>query len=98
MTYKLIVTPIAQEQLEEAFIYYRRKASENVAKNFRKSIIKVYKTLETNPFFEIRTLNYRAIPIKNFPYLVFFELNEIEKVVKILAIFNTNLNTDKYPI
>ena len=97
MSYKIRVSPITQSHIENAFYYYKNKASLTVAINFKNSLAQVYKILLINPFFEIRAQNYRAIPLKNFPYIIFFEVDEAHMEVKVIAIFNTNRNTEKYP-
>jgi len=40
---------------------------------------------------------YKALPLKHFPFLLFFEVLEKQRVVKILALFNTSQNPEKYP-
>ena len=97
MSYKIRVSPIAQSHIEDAFYYYKNKTSLTVATNFKNSLAQVYKILSINPFFEIRAQNYRAIPLKKFPYIIFFEVDQAHKEVKVIAIFNTNRNTVKYP-
>lgn len=97
MSYKIYVTPIAQAHIQEAYSYYKNKASISVAKSFKKELGDAYKSLAVNPFYELRTQNFRAIPLKKFPYFIFYEVNENLKEVKIVAIFNTSQSTEKYP-
>lgn len=97
MGYKILVTPIAQTQFEEAITYYLKVATANVALNFSNVVEKAYSKLEINPHFQIRVKNYRAIPTEIFPYLIFFEILEEENIVKILSVFNTHQNPKKYP-
>jgi len=35
--------------------------------------------------------------MKNFPFVIFLDVNESENVVKVLRIFNTFQNPEKYP-
>jgi hypothetical protein len=39
----------------------------------------------------------RAIPIKGFPYLLFFIVDDINQEVQIRACFHTSKNPGKYP-
>lgn len=96
MTYNLLVSPEAVRDIEDAFDYYSR-FSQNAVALFDHELQQVYHILELNPFFQVRYKKIRAVPFKSLPYLVFFELDEIDKNVFIYSVFNTYLNTDKYP-
>jgi hypothetical protein len=63
----------------------------------RNDIAQAYDALKVNPFYQIRSKHYRALPLKNFPYLLFFEVLEQQHIVKVLALFNTPLDPQKYP-
>lgn len=60
-------------------------------------IDQTFDSLEINPFCQIRTKSYRAIPLRKFPFLVFFEVFEVKNIVKILRVFNTSLNPELWP-
>ena len=96
MSYNVKLVADAKNDFAEAYSYYL-KISRKIATNFGKEVKYAIEHLSINPFFEIRTQNYRAIPLKNFPYIIFFEVHETHKEVKVIAIFNTNRNTEKYP-
>ncbi|MBP6456504.1 MAG: type II toxin-antitoxin system RelE/ParE family toxin [Chitinophagaceae bacterium] len=97
MAFSIIITPIAQQHIENAEDYYFKKANAVIALNFYNELQNCYSILESNPYFQIRVKNYRALPMKNFPYLIFFELLEKENKVKILAVFQSQQDTEKYP-
>lgn len=97
MNYKVIVSPLAQSQIDEHYIFYKNNVSKLVAQNFQKELSNSYKTLKSNPFFTIYNNLYRILPLNKFPYIIFYEVNEVQKIVKVVAIFNTNQNTVKYP-
>ena len=77
--------------------YYMENASFLVASEFYDELQDCYKNLELNPFNQIRIKSYRAVPLNKFPYLVFYELDENELHVRILAVFNTNQDPNKWP-
>jgi toxin ParE1/3/4 len=97
MNYKIIVEPQAQKDIEDAYLYYKQKVNTKVAKQFFADINHAYKNLKVNPFYQIRTKGYRALPLKKFPYIIFFTLLEDSKEIMILALFNTHQNPEKYP-
>ena len=69
-----------------------------VSDQFIDTISEIYFLLETNPFFSIRYKSYHAISVSKFPYLLFFEIDEDNKIVYILSCFHTSKNPKKYPI
>ena len=96
MSFKIIVSPIAQKDLETAYLYYKNEANIKIAKKFLKAIKDVYKTLKLNPFYQLKTKDYRAYPIKKFPYIIVFQIDENLSTIVILSVFNTYQNPIKY--
>ncbi len=97
MRFEVVITPLAEKDIIESHRYYLSKASVKVADSFSEDINRTFDMLEINPFYQIRTKSYRAIPLKNFPFLIFFEVLETQKIVKILRVFNTSLNPKNWP-
>ncbi|TDO71079.1 plasmid stabilization system protein ParE [Flavobacterium chryseum] len=97
MNYKIIVSPIALRNIEEAVEYYILKVNKKVALDFLNDYKKLYKTLQKNPFYQFHDNNYRFLPFKKFPYIAFFIVDEVSKTVFINAVFHTFQNPEKYP-
>ncbi|KOP35716.1 type II toxin-antitoxin system RelE/ParE family toxin [Flavobacterium sp. WLB] len=98
MNYKIIVSPIALKNIEEAVEYYISKVSKKVALGFLNDYKKVYKALQINPFCQFHDNNYRYIPFKKFPYIAFFIVDELSKTIFLNAIFHTSQNPEKTSI
>lgn len=96
MAYKILVSPRAQHEIENAIDYYALNSSK-APELFIKFLNGTYVTLETNPFFSIRYKNIRALKISRFPYTLYFVINETEQTVRILACFHIKRNPDKRP-
>jgi len=96
MAYKIKILDRAQEEINDAYLYYS-KFSFSALKHFNDELDEVYSRLEQNPKFQIRYKNLRALPFKSLPFLVFFSIDEAEKIVKIYSILNTYQNPKKYP-
>jgi mRNA-degrading endonuclease RelE of RelBE toxin-antitoxin system len=97
MAYKIIVSPRTQKEIENAIDYYSLYNSTIPAK-FIALIEEAYATLETYLFFRVRYKNIRALKIKDFPYSLYFSVNENENYVKVLSCFHHKLNPNKRPI
>ena len=77
------------DDIDEAIDYYNTK-SNKAALRLYNEIQEAYRILSLNPFFEIRYSDYRCFPIKDFPYMFHFTVNEKENIVQIHALFNTS--------
>ncbi len=96
MVSKIIVSKKAQNEIENAMEYYS-EINLNLAFKFYNELIETYKKLEINPDYQIRHKNYRAIPLKVFPFLLFYVYDEKNNIIKVLSCFHTSKNTKKYP-
>lgn len=97
MVYKVIVSPIASKNIEDAVKYYIKEATKKVASDFLNDFKNTYKALQTNPFYRFHDNNYRFLPFDKFPYVAFFIVDEPSKTVFLNAIFHTSQNPAKYP-
>jgi toxin ParE1/3/4 len=96
MAFNIIVSKKAQDEIENATEYYA-EINSNLALKFYLELTETYKKLELNPNYQIRYKNYRAIPLKVFPFLLFYSCDEKSKTIKILSCFHTSKNSKKYP-
>lgn len=97
MSYKIIVSPIASKNIEEAVEYYIKEATRKVASDFLKDFKETYKALQKNPLYQFHDNNYRFLPFDKFPYVAFFIVDEPSKTVFLNAIFHTSQNPSKFP-
>ena len=96
MAYKVIVSPRAQKEIENAIDYYSLY-SIDAPQTFVTLLESSYNTLATSPFFKIRYKNIRALKIKKFPYSLYFVVRETSQTVRILSCFHHKLSPDKRP-
>ncbi len=95
MAYKIIVSPIAIKNIDNAVNYYIEEVSKKVALDFLNDYKKTYKDLQKNPFYPFHDSNYRCLPFKKFPFIAFFLVDEATKTVFLNAVFNTHQNPNK---
>lgn len=96
MGYKIIVSPRAQKEIENAIDYYALYSVDAPA-NFIASLKEAYRTLETTPFFRVRYKNVRALKIKRFPHALYFIINEDKNTVRVLSCFHNKRSPNKRP-
>lgn len=95
MAYKIIVSPIALKNIDNAVTYYVEEVSKKVALDFLDDYKKVFKDLQKSPFYPFHDSNYRYLPFKKFPFIAFFLVDEPTKTVFLNAVFNTHQDPDK---
>ncbi|KAA5538402.1 type II toxin-antitoxin system RelE/ParE family toxin [Paenimyroides baculatum] len=76
MVFKVIVSKRAQQEIENAIAYYS-EINKSLAQKFYNSVEANYKKLETNPYFQNRYKEFRAIPLRNFHFLFSIMLMKI---------------------
>ena len=94
MIYKIIVSPRAQKEIENAIDYYAMY-SVDAPINFLAVLKETYTTLEKTPFYRVRYKNVRALKIKRFPHSLYFIIDEDNNTVKILSCFHNKRNPNK---
>lgn len=97
MAYKIVIEDEAELDIDKALEYYKSLSDyPRVAINLLNDIQDAYYILSLNPFFQIRHKHYRALPLKNYPYLLFFEVLEKERIVKVISLFQTDQDHQKW--
>ncbi len=96
MAYSILVSPLAQKEIEDAIDYYALY-SEDAPVSFISALQEAYQTLEINPFFEVRYKNIRALKIKQFPYSLYFIIKETQSKVLVLSCFHNKRNPSRRP-
>ena len=96
MAYKIIISPRAQKEIENAIDYYALYSTD-APRHFVEQLKDTYKTLENAPIFRVRYKNVRAVKIKKFPYSLYFVINETHQIVKVLSCFHDKRDPNKRP-
>lgn len=96
MVFKVIVSKTAQQEIENVLEYYN-EINPSLPIKFYTSLTNCYKHLESNPYFQKKHKDFRAFPLKKFPFLIFFHIDGDKKIIKVLSCFHTAKNIKKYP-
>lgn len=97
MAYKIIVSPNAQKEIEDAIDYYALHSIDTPS-HFINAIKESYYALSVNPLFRVRYKNIRAINLKNFPFSLYYIISEENQIVRILSCFHNKRNPLKRPL
>jgi toxin ParE1/3/4 len=96
MGFRVIVNLRAQDEIDRALEWYSGN-SRSAAARFLESLQAAYRILGINPFFQIRYRNIRAVSLRNFPYFLFFAVDESAGTVRILSCFHQHRNPETRP-
>ncbi len=97
MDFKVKVSPIAKANIREAVSYYKKEASVKVAQNFVKDYGDTLNKIKQNPFFQVYYKDFRGLPLKKYPYIIFYQIYESKKLILVKAVFNAYQDTAKRP-
>ena len=98
MSYKIVVTPDAIENIDNAIYYYKKEVSTSVAKLFIDDYKKTIKDIQKTKYFQFFFEDFRGNPMKKFPFIVFYTIGENIKTIIIKAVFHTSQNPNKYTL
>ena len=92
MAYELLVSPVAFNDTEEAYLFYESKQA-GLGERFLQSVEAAYSKLSKTPQhygFIGNKKDLRDIRVKHFPFVIVFQI--ISDQVLVLRVFNTSRN------
>jgi plasmid stabilization system protein ParE len=95
MTFLVLALTKAEDDIEEAALYYSRINNE-LGLQFIDRLVEIIRILEANPFFAIKYKTIRTVRLRQFPYLIHFLLQEKSKKVIILAVIYAGAEPKDY--
>ncbi|TRX61419.1 type II toxin-antitoxin system RelE/ParE family toxin [Fulvivirga sp. M361] len=95
MAYSIIIEPAALQDIQQAIDYYDEQQV-GLGERFEAALNKHLVSLEENPFFQIRYDDVHCQPLKKYPYMIHFTINEENKTATIQAVFHTSLDPGKW--
>jgi toxin ParE1/3/4 len=97
MGFSIKISPVAQRNIRAAVRYYLLNVSEKVASLFLEDLESSLETLTLNPYFQKIYGQNRSLPLKKFPFILIFTIDENEKIIRLKAVFHTSQNPEMYP-
>jgi hypothetical protein len=93
-SFKIIIDEDALTDLQRATNWYNERV-ENLGARFKKQVKRQIAGLKKNAIgFTIRYRKIHCLPVKKFPYIIHYSVDEAKSVVKILAIIHTSRDPD----
>ena len=93
-SYEILIEERALLDIHQGFEYYET-LQPGLGVRFNQSVFHSFETLQLNPFYQVRYDEVRCLPVKKFPYMVHYKVNELKGIVNVLAVINTYRDPDK---
>ena len=90
MGFEVKMEPLAINDVNEAIHWYNSQKT-GLGEKFYNLLEASIENLKVNPYHQIRyEENIRCLPLKKYPYMIHFNIDETEKLIKIIAILHTS--------
>ena len=93
MEFKL--EPKAKEDIQKEINYYNLQ-EKGLGKKFHIELKQYFIAIKRNPFYQIRYQNIRCLPLRIFPVMIHFTVDEDLKKITIRAVINTFRDPKEY--
>lgn len=93
MAFKLKIEPLAKFDIQTEINYYNSK-QKGLGKRFHAEVKTYFNGIKAAPFYQIRYDDIHCLPLKKFPAMIHYSIDDANKLVTIRAIINTNKNPD----
>ncbi|SFH85839.1 type II toxin-antitoxin system RelE/ParE family toxin [Halpernia frigidisoli] len=97
MAFSINYTQQARRDIFKGIDFYEREASKKIAELFYQSVLNAEKTLKNVDYFEKIYKDFHRLPLKNFPYILIYKIDNKTNSVKIYRVFQTSQDFSKYP-
>lgn len=94
--YKVIILPLAQNDIRDSALWYEQQ-QKGLGQKFTRHIRIMVSLIRQNPTsFNLKYKNIRTAVLSLFPYLIHYSIDEENKLVIISAILHTSQNPKKW--
>lgn len=87
--FQLFFEKKVKDDIQQTVNFYNSKRKGQGAK-FKKILWNHFGSIQKNPFYWVRRDNIRCLPVKGYPYLIHFIVDEANEKVRIFAVFHTS--------
>ena len=91
MSFLVKIEPEAREDIQSSINWYNKQQL-GLGRKFLDEIQKTFNSLSKNPFYQRRYKSVFCFPIKKFPFMIHFTIDNENKIVTVRGVFHTSLN------
>ena len=83
----------AKQDIQREINYFNQQ-QKGLGKKFHKEVLNYFSAIKINPFYQVRYDEIRCLPLKKFPAMIHFSVDENAKIIIVRAVINTSKNPD----
>ncbi len=95
MSFSIAILPSALNDIQKAIEYYDEQQI-GISEKFESEVNQLFLSLQKNPFYQIRYKKIHCLPLKKFPFMIHYIVDEKTSTIYVRAILHTSLNPDEY--
>ena len=95
LRFEIVVEPLALGDIQEAIDYYDDKKL-GLEPEFEKQFHEHFKALSDIKFFQVRYREVRFLPVRRFPFLIHYTVDEAKERIVIRAVFHTGMDPKQW--
>ena len=93
MEFELLIQPPALDDIQEAIDYYDFQ-KDGLGLEFVEEVNNHLISISKTKFFQVRYDEIRCLPLKRFPYMIHYSIDENRKLIIVRAVLNTYRNPE----
>ena len=97
MAFTIVLDPGAMQDIQQAIDYYEEQQP-GLGKQFEGALNQYLLKIEQNPFFQVRYDDVHCLPVKKYPYMIHYTIDEGEQLIIVRAVFNTFRNPKSWKV
>lgn len=86
--FKIKINASAKNDIQEGIKWYNLKV-DGLGRNFHQEVKEAFEAIRSVKFFQIRYDEVRCLPLKKYPYMIHYSVDEVNRQIVIRAVFNT---------
>lgn len=95
MSFSIAILPSALSDIQKAIDYYDEQQI-GISQKFESELNLLFLSLQKNPFYQLRYKTVHCLPLKKFPFMIHFTVDEKTSTIYVRAILHTSLNPYDY--
>jgi toxin ParE1/3/4 len=95
MRYRIRIESDAREDIQSAISWYNQQ-KKGLGGIFHSAIKDAFDKLKINPAFQIRYEEIHCMPVKKYPFMIHFTIDEPARLVVVRAVFHTSLDPEHW--
>jgi toxin ParE1/3/4 len=95
MGFKIKIEPLAKRDIQNDINFYNLR-EKGLGKKYYLELKEYFKAISKTPFYGIRYDNVHCLPLKKFPVMIHYTIDESNKTIVVRAVINTHQDPEIY--